>query len=120
MIVDDERDSRSLFRRLLEFYGFPVIEAADGLEALQKVRQMRPGLILLDLSMPRMDGWLVARSLRSDPGLSKMPIIAVSANARPGDRARALAEGCDDYVIKPFEVAELVEKVFNRLHMEPV
>jgi two-component system, cell cycle response regulator DivK len=115
----DEKDSRSLFRRLLEFYGFSVMEAADGLEALQKARQARPRLILLDLSMPRLDGWQVAQAMRADSRFLKVPIIAVSANARPGDRTRALAAGCDDYLLKPFEVTELVEKVCHQLEVVP-
>jgi CheY-like chemotaxis protein len=119
LIVDDEPDNRNLFRRLFEFYGFPVFEAADGYAALQITEYLRPALILLDLSMPKLNGWETARRLRRDSRLANVPIIAVSANALPQMAIEAQLAGCDDFITKPVEVDDLVTRVFSRLDRIP-
>jgi CheY-like chemotaxis protein len=115
LIVEDVRDNRDLVRRLLEHQGLQVLEAEDGQQALTLIRQQRPDLILLDLTLPVLDGWKVAQIVKADPELQTIPIIAVTAHAMVGDDLKALAVGCDDYVSKPFDTAALVELVLKRL-----
>ena len=119
LIVDDEPDNRTLFRRMFEFHGFQVFEAADGYAALQITKYLRPALILLDLSMPHLDGWETARRLRRDSRLANVPIIAVTANVWPKGAAEARLAGCDEVVTKPFEIDDLVTRVFSRLDLVP-
>ncbi len=118
LIVDNDADNRSLFRRLMEFSGFAVVEAADGLEALDLAREIQPQLILLDLYMPFMDGWEVARQIRGDSQLAHIPIIAISASTASNARARALAAGCDDFILKPVDVQDVMARVFTHLQLE--
>lgn len=111
LVVDDEPDNRTLVRRLLEFNGYQVLEARNGVEALEMVYAYQPQLVLLDLSMPHLDGWQTARCLRADPAIARLPIVAISANAMRGDQAKALAAGCNDYVVKPLDMGLLLERV---------
>jgi CheY-like chemotaxis protein len=111
LVVDDERDNRNLLRRLLEFSGFEVVEANDGFEALHLAQMTQPSMVLLDLSMPHLDGWQTARRLRALPALARVPIMAVSANAMVGDADKALAAGCDDYISKPIDVTDFLRRV---------
>jgi len=115
LIVDDEPHNRALLRHLFEFHGFPVFEAADGYAALHMTEYLRPALILLDLSMPRLSGWETVWRLRRDSRLANVPIIAVTANALPNSICEARLAGCADVVTKPFEVDDLVTRVFSRL-----
>ena len=111
LVVDDNADSRELVNKVLRQHGFVLIEAADGEEALNKAFSERPDLILMDMSLPVMDGWAATQAIKADPELSKIPVIALTAHAMAGDREKAMAAGCDDYDTKPIELPRLLEKI---------
>ncbi|MCA9612786.1 MAG: response regulator [Sandaracinus sp.] len=98
--------SRRLRRRGLE-----VICAVDGEEAVMRTRESRPALVLMDMSLPKIDGWEATRRLKADPVTASIPIIALTAHAMRGDRERALEVGCDEYDTKPIDFARLVDKI---------
>ncbi|MEE8210176.1 MAG: response regulator [bacterium] len=110
LLIEDVEDNRDLVVQILESE-YTVAEARDGQEGLEKARAVRPHLILLDLALPKMDGWEVARRLKSDPALKAIPIIALTAYAMEGDEARALEAGCDAYVPKPILPKDLRARV---------
>lgn len=110
LLVEDVQDNRDLVVQILESE-YTVIEARDGLEGLDKARAYRPDLILLDLALPKMDGWETARRIKSDPDLKQIPIVALTAYAMEGDEAQALEAGCDAYVPKPVLPKDLRERV---------
>jgi CheY-like chemotaxis protein len=101
-------------RRLLEMSGYRVVEAINGVEAVKLASEENPGIILMDLSLPLIDGLTATRRIRSLPGLSKVPIVAVSAHDTADFHSEALAAGCNAYVTKPIDYPEL-EEVVNRL-----
>ncbi len=107
LVADDNPAGRELVREGLAEFASSIIEAADGREALQKIREMLPDLVLLDIQMPEMDGYAVLREIRSDPALQGMRVVALTAFAMQGDRERALEAGFDDYLTKPVSVAKL-------------
>ncbi len=107
LIADDDADSRTIVRALLEFQGRDVLEVSDGAEAVGAARALRPDVIVLDLVMPGMDGWRAAAALRADPRTRNIPILALTAAALPDDRERALAAGCDRVLSKPISLGEL-------------
>jgi CheY-like chemotaxis protein len=109
LVVEDNRDSLELLKTQLKFLGWEVVPASSGREALEKVRTNQPDLVVLDMLMPEIDGFQVARMLKSDPDWKRIPILAATALAMPGDRERCLAAGCDDYLSKPFTHRELKE-----------
>lgn len=110
LLVEDVQDNRDLVVQILESE-YTVIEARDGLEGLEKARAYRPDLILLDLALPKMDGWETARRIKSDSDLKQIPIVALTAYAMEGDEAMALEAGCDAYVAKPVLPRDLRERV---------
>jgi CheY-like chemotaxis protein len=117
LIADDKATSRELIRLVLESCGYEITEASDGVEALRLAREVEPDLIVLDLHMPRIDGFGVIAELRRDPGFSATPVMALTASAMQGDRGRALAAGFDSYVTKPIPLPELraeVERLLAR------
>ena len=117
LVIDDEPPIRLLCRVNLEAEGMEVIEAGDGPAGLERARAERPDAILLDVMMPRLDGWDVAERLLSDPVTSGIPIVFLTARAELRDRARGLDLGGVDYVTKPFnpvELAPLVQRVLAR------
>jgi CheY-like chemotaxis protein len=108
LIGEDEPDNRLILQTVVEtLLGVRAQVAGDGLAVLASVERERPKVILLDLMMPGLDGFQVTRHLKSDPATAGIPIVAVSAMARPDDRETALAAGCDDFVRKPFELDDL-------------
>ncbi len=111
LVVDDNRPSRELIVDILRPLGFEVSEAPDGPSGLRAARALRPDLVLLDLTMPGMDGFAVLRELRSDPDCANIPVMAVTANAMPGERARALLAGFTDFITKPLRSADLRQRV---------
>lgn len=111
LLVEDREDNRVLARKLLERAGFRVVEATDGREALQQVAAQRPDLLLLDMSLPLVDGWTVARTLRQSPDFKDLLIVALTAHAMDGDRDRALEAGCDEFLTKPIEVAKFIPTI---------
>ena len=119
LIADDYDDTRELLRVILESNGYQVREAQNGRDCLELARREAPSLILLDISMPSLDGWSVLRELRADERTRRIPCIAVTAFAMERDRQRALAAGFDDYVAKPFRAKELLEKIERALDRQP-
>ncbi|MDP9231200.1 MAG: response regulator [Actinomycetota bacterium] len=118
LVVDDERSIRMLCRVNLRASGMEVLEADDGNEGLELARRERPDLILLDVMMPGLDGWSVARELAADKSTKEIPIIFITARADPADRRLGEQLGGVGYVVKPFDpvgIGELVEDVLTRL-----
>ena len=101
LYIEDNRENLLLVRRILEAEGYSVSGAADGPSGLELAAQMQPDLILLDINLPEIDGYDLARRFRTTPGLERVPILAVTANVMQGDRERTLAAGCDGYIQKP-------------------
>jgi len=114
LLVEDTEDSRLMLRRLLEMSGYRVVEAINGVEAVEVANQIRPQIILMDLSLPFIDGLAATRRIRSLPGLSKVPIVAVSAHHTADFHSEALDAGCNAYITKPIDYPEL-EDLVNRL-----
>ena len=117
LVADDEPALRLLCRVALEYDGFIVLEARDGIEALQVARLEKPDLILLNLMMPAQDGWRVATALGADEMTSRIPIVFLSALAQAADRARGLQSGAIGYITKPFDPLQLPATV--RDYLEP-
>jgi two-component system cell cycle response regulator DivK len=119
LVADDDSDNRTIAKEILEISGFVVVEAKDGLEALELVAKENPDALLLDLSMPKMNGWDVAKKIKEEAAHPKMPIIAFTAHAIVGDEVKAKAAGCDDYLSKPCVPIELVKKIKKWLPGNP-
>jgi len=117
LVVDDELANLELILMLVDELKIPVkcVTARNGVEAIAATRELSPTLVLMDLMMPVLDGWEATRRLKADPATAAIPIVAVTAQAMVGDRERALAAGCDDYLTKPFELSALVAKLRERL-----
>lgn len=111
LIVEDKPTSRELLRTVLEQQGYEVVEAEDGEQALLRLREHVPDLVLMDLQMPAKNGYDVLREIRTDARLDKLPVIAVTANAMPEDRDRVMAAGFTGYIAKPVALARLREEV---------
>jgi two-component system cell cycle response regulator DivK len=111
LYIEDEPGNRMLVRRVLEAEGFVVSEAANGLSGLEIATQTEPDLILLDINLPEIDGYDLAKRFRETPNLSEVPILAITANVMHGDRERTLEAGCDGYIQKPIDVDQLPEQV---------
>ncbi len=114
LLVEDTEDNRQMMRRLLELSGYRVVEATNGKEAVDAASRVRPQIILMDLSLPLVDGLAATRCIRVLPGLDKVPIVAVSAHDSADFHSEALAAGCDAYITKPIDYSEL-EDVVRRL-----
>lgn len=110
LIEDNEMNRDMLSRRLLR-RGFEVVMAVDGNEGVAKAQTENPDLILMDMSLPVLDGWEATKLIKSFPLTEKIPVIALTAHAMAGDRDKALEAGCDDYDTKPIELARLLEKI---------
>jgi two-component system, cell cycle response regulator DivK len=111
LLVEDHPDNRVLARKLLERAGFRVAEATDGRQALAQVAALRPDLVLLDMSLPEVDGWTVARTLRQSPDTRDLRIIALTTHAMDGDRERVLEAGCDEFLTKPIEIPKFIPTI---------
>lgn len=107
LLVEDTEDNRVMMRRLLEMSGYVVTEAVNGMEAVAHAESEEPEVILMDLSLPLVDGLAATRKIRQMPGLKGVPIIAVSAHDTMDFHAEALAAGCDAYITKPIDYGEL-------------
>ncbi len=107
LVVEDDQPSRELIREILETRGYSVIEACDGGEALQKIQELAPNLVLLDLQIPVMDGFAVLSQLRQDPRFATLRVAALTAYAMRGDREKALRAGFDAYITKPIDATAL-------------
>ena len=111
LVVDDVVQGRALCAEYLELRGFRVVTTSDGLGAVDMALALRPDVILMDLSMPVIDGWEATRRLKADAGTRDIPVIALTAHAMAGDRQEALDAGCDDYDTKPVELPHLLAKI---------
>ena len=120
LVVDDEPEINKLVARIFEKRGYRVTTALDGAEALASVKRDRPDLIMLDLNLPKIDGWEVCRQLKSDPATKSIPIIMLTAaHANVDDAHIGLGLGADEYVAKPFVKAVLLHNVERLLGREP-
>ena len=115
LIVDDEPDLLSVLRFGLEAEGFEVTDASDGVRGLELARTLAPDLIVLDLMLPRMDGYKVCRALKFDDRYRRIPVFILSARSGETDRRLALDLGADEYMAKPYEVRELVARIRSKL-----
>ena len=119
LYVEDNDDNVYMLRGRLKRAGFEVAVATDGEQGVAMAASEAPDLILMDLSLPVLDGWEATRRLKEAPATRAIPIIALSAHAMEGDRAKALAAGCDDYDTKPVDLPRLLEKIRTLLAKEP-
>ena len=111
LIVEDNGDMRDFLRRVLTRHGYGHLEAADGIEGIEIAHRDHPDLILMDMSLPELDGFEATRRLKADKATQHVPIIAVTAHARPADEKRALEAGCDAYLSKPYSLREFIDAV---------
>jgi two-component system, cell cycle response regulator DivK len=111
LVVEDNEESREGLSRHLKRKGYEVLTAADGQQAVGTAWAEAPDLILMDMSLPVLDGWEATRRLKADPTTRRIPVIALTAHAMAGDREKALEAGCDEYETKPVEFARLLDKV---------
>ena len=111
LLVEDNEMNRDMLSRRLLRNGYEVVLAMDGGEGLAKARAESPDLILMDMSLPGLDGWEATRQLKAEPGTRGIPVIALTAHAMAGDRQKALSAGCDDFDTKPVELPRLLTKI---------
>jgi CheY-like chemotaxis protein len=111
LVVEDHELNRDMLARRLQRRGYEVVIAVDGHEGVALAQSERPDLILMDMSLPGLDGWAATRQLKATPGTQAIPIIALTAHAMSGDRDIAAEAGCDDYDTKPIEMPRLLAKV---------
>jgi CheY-like chemotaxis protein len=119
LVVDDEPDVLLLCRVNLEFEGYTVIEAAHGEEAMDKLRTERPDIVLLDVMMPRMDGWQVLSAIKADDDLKDIPVVMLTAKVQDQDQIRGWSEGAADYITKPFSPLALSQVLQDVLATDP-
>jgi len=115
LVVDDNQDSRELVVKVLKNKGYEIIEAIDGEEALEKAVAEKPDLILMDISIPKINGYEVTRRLKTIEEFKDTPIVALTAHAMKGDRAKAIEAGCEGYISKPINIRELPDQVRSYL-----
>ncbi len=111
LLVEDNEMNRDMLSRRLKRKGYDVLIAVDGAEGVSMAVADDPDLVLMDMSLPVLDGWEATRQLKADPKTKEIPIIALTAHAMAGDREKALEAGCDDYDTKPIELPRLLEKI---------
>jgi two-component system, cell cycle response regulator DivK len=116
LVVDDFHDNREMYMQYLSFAGYRVAEAVDGEDALAKARSLLPDVIVMDLSLPRLDGWEATRRLKKDPLTQAIPVIALTGHALAGHAEGAMGAGCDAFVTKPCVPSELEERVREMLN----
>ena len=111
LLVEDNEMNRDMLSRRLQRRGFEVLIAVNGEDGIRMARDENPDLILMDMSLPVIDGWEATRQLKADPATAPLPIIALTAHAMSGDRQQAIDAGCDDYDTKPIEFPRLLAKI---------
>ena len=111
LVVEDNQDNMTLIVDVLNSLEYDVLQATDGLRGVEMAQELMPDLVLMDLSLPKMDGWTATRTIKAQEPLNHIPIIALTALAMKGDRERALEAGCDDYISKPINLQELASKL---------
>ncbi len=117
LLVEDDPDNRIIFRTILEFHGHRVVEAADGEAGVELARSTRPDMILMDITLPRLDGWSAIRLLRDGPETAAIPIVALTALVLEADRVRAAELGCVGYLSKPIALGRILAEVDRVLAM---
>jgi CheY-like chemotaxis protein len=115
LLVEDNEMNRDMLSRRLQRKGYEVVMAVDGGQGVEMAKTAAPDLILMDMSLPVLDGWEATRQIKADPATQPIPIIALTAHAMAGDRDKALEAGCDDYDTKPIELPRLLEKMEAQL-----
>ena len=121
LVVEDNEMNRDMLTRRLQRRGYEVVIAVDGAEGLAMAQSESPALVLMDISLPVLDGWEATRRLKMAPETKSIPVIALTAHAMSGDRERCIEAGCDDFDTKPVEIARLVGKIealLQRLKMQ--
>lgn len=111
LIVEDNETNLDMLSRRLTRLGFEIVAARDGLAGVEATRRERPDLVLMDMSLPEIDGWEATRRIKADPDTRAIKVIALTAHAMAEDRDRALEAGCDDYDTKPVELSRLLAKI---------
>ncbi len=119
LLVEDNEMNRDMLSRRLERRGYAVVMATDGNQGVEMAASQSPDLILMDMSLPVIDGWEATRRIKSDERTKAIPVIALTAHAMSGDREKALEAGCDDYDIKPIELPRLLAKIEALVGKEP-
>jgi two-component system, cell cycle response regulator DivK len=109
LVVEDNEVNRDMIERRLKFRGYTVATAVDGLDGIEKAKEIRPDLILMDMSLPRLDGWEATKRLKADAETAKIPVIALTAHALKADRESTMEAGCDGFHAKPIQMDILVE-----------
>jgi two-component system, cell cycle response regulator DivK len=111
LLVEDNEMNRDMLSRRLQRRGYEVVTAVDGEAGLAMTRSEAPALVLMDMSLPGVDGWEATRQLKADPATRAIPVVALTAHAMAGDREQALAAGCDDFDTKPIDLERLLGKI---------
>lgn len=119
LLVEDNEMNRNMLSRRLAKRGFEVVMAVDGAEGVSMARSVSPDLILMDMSLPVMDGWTATRELKADASTRGIPVIGLTAHAMAGDREKCLEAGCDEYDTKPVDFPRLLEKIQFQLDKKP-
>lgn len=111
LVIEDEADNLALLEELLTYFGATVQTAYDGREGLAALARLRPTCVLLDITMPQMDGWETLQAIRANPATADLPVLALTAHAHPRDRERALVAGFNGYVVKPFTLETICRAI---------
>jgi two-component system cell cycle response regulator DivK len=119
LVVEDYQDAREMYAAYLQFSGYEVAEATNGIEAIEKAQRLMPDIILMDLALPRMDGWEATRRLKSDERTRKIPVVALTGHALAGHAEGARQAGCDAFVTKPCLPDALVAEIRRLLDRQP-
>jgi CheY-like chemotaxis protein len=120
LLVEDNEMNRDMLSRRLERRGYEVVVAVDGAEGVDKAGNEAPALILMDMSLPLVDGWDATRRIKAAPATRAIPVIALTAHAMSGDREKAIEAGCDDFDTKPVDLARLLGKIEALLARKPI
>ena len=111
IVIEDNIDNQNLLRLLIEREGYSVVTAINGQDGLNVIRQEQPDLIVLDLSMPVVDGWEMIELVKADPRIESIPIVVVTAHLQPGEKHKVFEAGCNGYVFKPFKSVDLIKEI---------
>ena len=115
LLVEDNEMNRDMLKRRLERRDYTVVIAVDGVQGIEMAASEKPDLILMDMSLPEMDGWQATRELKANDELKHIPVIALTAHAMSGDREKAMEAGCDDYETKPIDFDRLLGKINQKI-----
>jgi CheY-like chemotaxis protein len=111
LLVEDDEFNRDMLSRRLTRLGFEIVQAMNGFEAIERTEADSPSLVLMDMSLPELDGWEATQRIKANPATRSIPVIALTAHAMASDREKALRAGCDDYDTKPVDMNRLMEKI---------